>query len=353
MTRKTVSAARPRVSLGFAWILLALYGPAAGAAERGEAPELRYEPDNLFGVSFVDDQQGWVSGYYGTILQTNTGGVHWVRRPMRENDLVRRIRFLGDRSGWAVTNRGRILATSDGGTTWRKMHEVPGIYLRDLTMLNRERGWEVGWAVGHDKTVLHTTDGGKSWQTQTIAQQSQDPPRLNGIAAYDADNAVLVGEFGTIAKTHDGGEHWSVIPSPLNTTFTAVAVSADHAIAVGIGGAMVRIPKQDQPVTVIATPTPQAMFDVALSPDGNGVAVGAGVAYRITGSGIGRVAFDVPGGPDLIWLGGVTLLPDGAAVAVGVHGVILKLEPGADRFGPLPDWTVRQVASAARTETLQ
>ena len=199
MERKSKIRAGVLAAIGAGAVALVIAGkPAvstnpAPATMADRAPGyVRYVPDNLFAVSFRGANNGWAAGYYGTLLQTTDGGKSWVRRPLKSNDLIRRVRFLNDREGWAVGHRGNIFHTEDGGSNWTVQHQVPDVYLRDIAMVDSENGW----AVGHKKTILRTTDGGRNWTPQTFAHTTQDPPRLNGVAAYDAMNAVAVGEFG-------------------------------------------------------------------------------------------------------------------------------------------------------------
>lgn len=306
---------------------------AEGNAVRKDG-RVRFVPDNLFAVSFVNGKRGWAAGYYGTVLQTTDGGASWVRRPLAANDLIRRIRFVDDRTGWAVSHRGKIFFTQDGGSNWVVQHEMPGVYLRDIFMTDRENGW----VVGHGKTILRTTDGGRNWTPQTFAHKTQDPPRLNGIAAYDAMNAVAVGEFGLILKTSDGGATWTQITSPAATTYSAVAVAANHAVAIGLGGVLTYLPRGSGAAKLIQAPAPLHLLDVALDKAGNGFVVGAGSAYRIEGELVHPVNIDVPQGSDLVWLAGVALTPDRAALAVGSGGLITKYDPATQSFKQTTDW---------------
>lgn len=315
-------------------ITLVNQSATASPSSSRAAEAVRYVPENLFGVAFVNGKAGWVSGYYGTILQTSDGGDAWVRRPLPQNDLIRRIKFIDDHRGWLVTHRGRILYTSDGGSNWVVQHEIPGVYLRDIFMVDST----FGWAVGHDQTILFTSNGGRKWDIQSIAHETQDLPRLNGVAAYDSQNAVVVGEFGFIARTQDGGQTWSLVRSPLSVAFTAVAVAGDHAVAVGLDGAAVFIPKVGEP-SVMSAGSGSHLFDIALDGSGSGFAVGAGSAFKVSGAVMAPVKIDLKQGADLVWLGGVGLLPGNGAVAVGSHGLMLRYQARTNTFEPLSDWT--------------
>lgn len=315
----------------------------AAVAPASAEPPVRYVPDNLFAVSFVDGRSGYVAGYYGTVLRTSDGGARWQRQPMAQNDLIRRVRFQDTNTGFAVSHRGRILTTTNGGKSWTVLHEVQGVNLRDIAMVSRNDGW----VVGHDQTILHTIDGGRSWTAQTFVKTTQDPPRLNGVAAFDAKTAIAVGEFGIIVRTDDGGATWRQLASPATTTLLAVAAAGDHAIAVGLNGAVVAIPRAGGSPRALALDAPAPLLDVALDPAGHGFIVGGGGAWEVSGETLSRVKLDVPGGSDLVWLGGVGILPGGSAVAVGSRGLIVKFDPGSRSFRALPDWTHPQGSNAS------
>src|SRR5262249_58284283 len=63
-----------------------------------------------------------------------------------------------------------------------------------------------GWAVGKSSLIVHTADGGATWQPQ----KSAIPPEkhLFAIDSVDANFACVVGDWGAIATTHDGGARW-------------------------------------------------------------------------------------------------------------------------------------------------
>lgn len=138
----------------------------------------------------------------------------------------------------AVGIRGHILFSDDAGKTWQQA-KVP--VSSDLTSVYFPTPTD-GWAVGHDGVVLHTTDAGESWTKQLdgiqaakimldyyTAQAAKDPAseRLDSLV-YEAERVVdegadkpflgvwfadkqtgyVVGAFGLIFRTEDGGNSW-------------------------------------------------------------------------------------------------------------------------------------------------
>src|ERR1700730_7346959 len=63
-----------------------------------------------------------------------------------------------------------------------------------------------GWVVGEYGTILQTRDGGSTWTRQTSGTQSW----LSSVSfAADNQRGWVVGEKGTIQQTRDGGASWT------------------------------------------------------------------------------------------------------------------------------------------------
>ena len=60
-------------------------------------------------------------------------------------------------------------------------------------------------AVGEAGTIIRTTDGGTSWVSLTGGGSD----RLNSVYFIDANTGWIVGNNGTILKTTNGGTTWS------------------------------------------------------------------------------------------------------------------------------------------------
>ncbi len=109
--------------------------------------------------------------------------------------------------------RGVILY-SDDGENW-KQADVP--VSSDLTALSFPSEKQ-GWAVGHEGVVLHTADGGATWALQLdglkIAESLPEfvtdgiDKALLDVWFENEKNGFIVGAFGLILRTEDGGETW-------------------------------------------------------------------------------------------------------------------------------------------------
>ncbi len=130
----------------------------------------------------------------------------------------------------AVGQRGHALFSDDAGKSWQQA-EVP--VSSDLVAVHFPTA-TAGWAVGHDGVVLHSADAGKTWARQLdgrslgdvlvahysrsgddkwlaeakrFAEQGAENPFLD-VWFDDASNGTVVGAFGLVLRTADGGKTW-------------------------------------------------------------------------------------------------------------------------------------------------
>ena len=359
-------------------LFLLIFSNFSVLAEDTNSSFHRFWPDNLFAAEFVTDDTGYIAGYSGTFLRTRDGGQNWDALYIGRNELIRRISFVDENTGWAVGHRGSIFHTADGGESWAIQKELSGIYLRDVDFVDKN----TGWVVGHNTSIWHTRDGGHSWQQQhLLGFEGRDPPRLHGVFAKDKENAILVGEFGVIGHTENGGEFWLVTPNKSSTTWLSVAGSNDVTYVVGLDGNMARLDiaseeerkiiamdlekqrarkekrarakakrmrkeyiekeKLDLPhsdieysVTIVESNTSENLFDVSMAATGEAIVVGKSTVLKISGSNISMFSVDEKLPLPYIWFGGVAVTPGGNIWAPGIRGLVAAGKLSDMTFAP-------------------
>ena len=164
------------------------------------------EPDVPFGVAdiyFVDKHHGWAVGGsvewfdMGIILKTtNTGEIWHVNRHPAEA-FGYAVYFTDTLHGYVVGSnppffQGVIMVTNDGGENWQTKH-LPGSWLNDVAFMNDSTGWVVG-----DYGFLWVTkDGGSTWERVEIETNSD----LNRIILIHDDNlGYIFGKSSTILR---------------------------------------------------------------------------------------------------------------------------------------------------------
>ena len=193
-----------------------LPSPAPGrVVKQGKPGPLKRDRsgDRLASVNFVDASHGWAVGGLGTILHTRDGGATWAEQDSGVNVLLEKVYFVDRKHGWAVGGwprdyelaifggMGVILATDDGGATWKTQLDSVGGWLSGLTFLDQKNGW----AVGEFGTVWKTTDGGEHWKQM---RKSPTPCWLYDVHFIDEEHGWTVGRFETVMVTEDGGSSW-------------------------------------------------------------------------------------------------------------------------------------------------
>jgi len=204
----------------------------AGGFVQGEISRQRHHRPHFYGVSFVNDKDGWVVGKMGTILHTRNEGLNWdwliADTTTDFTDLV----FLNQNEAWISGWNGTLVHTSDGGKTWNKLSGIiESNDLRDACFITPQNGW----AVGESTTILHTNDGGKTWNQEF----SPAIYELRNVEFMNANEGWAVGEVGTIIHTANGGETWEYQVSGTSFQLEDIAfVNPVRLWAIGWLGAM-------------------------------------------------------------------------------------------------------------------
>jgi len=170
--------------------------------------------DLAFSVHFIDEKNGWIVGDCGLALKTTDGGESWQRVTIL-NKIFKDVFFVGEK-GWIVGEMGLVLHTDDGGKSWKKQISNVGTSLMSVFFVDADKGI----TVGADGTMLRTEDGGVSWEvipfdwmsvlTEDLLARGYVSVNLYHTYFTDENCGWIVGDYGTILNTRDGGKEWTV-----------------------------------------------------------------------------------------------------------------------------------------------
>lgn len=172
----------------------------------------------LYDIDFPDEQNGWIVGDSGIILNSGNGGESWNLQSCPTEDILFAVDFVDNKNGWACS-RNAILGTTNGGETWeiKYIEDLDEGRFRDIQFLNQNTGFVVGGkgSFGSIGVLLKTNDGGESWQEAT----PQSLSTLTHISIVNDKNIWVCGFGGTILFTTDIGLTWTkrnlnISPSP-------------------------------------------------------------------------------------------------------------------------------------------
>jgi photosystem II stability/assembly factor-like uncharacterized protein len=151
---------------------------------------------------------------------------------------------------------------------WHWQNPLPqGNTLRGVSLVDAN----TGTLVGDYGTIVRTTDGGHSWTIQSSGTKQT----LWGVFFTDATNGAAVGENGTILRTTDSGVNWmpQVSGTPLN--LRAVTFNdGNNGTAVGESGVILRTTNGGNTWVPQSSGTSETLFGVSFSSSSTGTAVG-------------------------------------------------------------------------------
>ena len=149
-------------------------------------------------LCFVDPNLGWVGdGASGYIRKTTDGGYSWQFKSVPSYSRMFSICFINSNQGWAVGDYGTIIKSTNGGELWTGQITVTSQTLRDIEFIDENNGW----AVGTGGTILHTINGGTNW----FLQNSNTSNDLFGVSFYNQNVGWAAGDLGSVITTENGG----------------------------------------------------------------------------------------------------------------------------------------------------
>ena len=218
-------------------------------APLGSTPAIHW-----YALSFLDKSNGWIVGQdastpsYGEIYRTTDGGTTWTLafRDSVKNAHLDAIDFTDANDGWVSGWAGSILKTTDGGQTWKSYSGNLGL---TATTLANIRFWHVEtvdnnpdnvWLSTNVDILAHSTDGGTTWTADTLVPQQAKQTGLYNIQFTDSNHGWVTG-YGQIFYTSDGGQTWTsqadttggVLPSDIMRGLSMVNGNDGYAVTDG------------------------------------------------------------------------------------------------------------------------
>ncbi len=217
-------------------------------------------------IDFVDATKGWLAG--GTsIYVTTDGGQNWTPQYTSAEDYeMRRVSFVDAQRGWVLATHGidrLLLRTTNGGTTWNVAstfgmgEDYQGG--ADMSFVDATHGWgvDIGYVPQFSfSNIFRTTNGGASWQLVHGIDVGDGSDLYTAVDFLNTQEGWVVGSYGLVLHTTDGGTTWQEHRLPSRISLRAVdAVGPGQAWFAGDGGLIMEY-NTTMPVGCWATPTP-------------------------------------------------------------------------------------------------
>lgn len=324
-----------------------------------------YVTDRFYDVAAPSKDRAVVVGYGGKILETADGGRNWTVVPSGVDQALYGIYVAGEQA-WIAGQDGLILHSADGAKTWRPQEsnaeftDMDGTkkraYLFAITGLDERHLW----AVGDRSTLVSSADGGVTWTYQKVKAAGEEgveeelaaaDPVFYDVRFTDPTHGWVVGEFGKIFYTADGGATWTeqnkslleksgyFDPLDLPSLFGLFVQDSQHAIASGLEGHIARTSDGGMqwaydPLDVGEIKMQDPLFDLEEFPDGSGWAVGA--AGEIFRREAGQASWKRANiGQDVLtWLRAIAFSDQQNGWIVGGFGLIFRTTDGGKTWLP-------------------
>jgi photosystem II stability/assembly factor-like uncharacterized protein/predicted neuraminidase len=257
---------------------------------------------------------------------TGTLAVNTTRLP--EQVALLDVAFADAEVGWVVGNDGAIFKTVNGGASFRRQTRVVRDRLHDLVVLDRNTAIIVGdnrGIVRKEGSLLRTENGGETW---SIVRQGAVP--LAGVAFADELVGIAVGT-SQLLRTEDGGVTWKTPPlvecSLADYRLEGVAFADSSTVwAVGDAGLVLRSLDAGERWERIDLGIRQPLRAIAIREDGPGAIVGHDGLFLITtDAGATWQLLPKPVDEHLV---DAALTTDGSLVVVSDQGHVLTARAG-------------------------
>lgn len=234
---------------------------------------------------FINEQLGWVVGHDGVVLHTSDGGKHWRKQldgALANQLMLRHTQLLLAQGEATMQAAGPeqldaleehledlIVAVEDAESFIAEGASRPFL---DVWFRNKNEGFIVG-AFG---LILRTTDGGESWLPWTEQIDNPDILHLNAIRSV-GECLYIAAEAGFLFRSDDNGKSWTTLDSPYDGTFFGLVGVGEHAlIAYGLRGNAFISYDQGNNWASINTGINASLFGATRLDDGSVVLVGDG-----------------------------------------------------------------------------
>jgi photosystem II stability/assembly factor-like uncharacterized protein len=285
----------------------------------------------------------------------------------------------------AAGELGYIIYSDDQGRTWTQADVPTSVTLTAVFFPSATHGW----AVGHDSVVLHTTDAGKSWEkqldgndvnqlvcdstTELVAsleekigtasdseradmeyaledakycfkdarvaiEEGPSKPFLD-VWFADENRGVIVGAFGMIFRTEDGGKTWTAqfhrIENNRGYHLNGLAATRKALLLAGETGILYRSSDQGKTWEKMHSPYDGSLFGIVGDPTGDR-AVAVGLRGNIVETLDGGATWQHRQTPLPGTINSGAVLAGGGWVLVGLGGQALTRADGNSDFRPVP-----------------
>lgn len=268
----------------------------------------------------VDDAERFlVAGGDGATFRTTDGGATWAAISGLGVESIRDLLRLDDQTILAAGD-GVVMRSTDNGATWTTINTPATDDLHGLA-----RNGNTVIAVGRSGWIVRSLDAGLTWSGQV----SGTTERLFCVAMVGASSCIAAGKNGVFLRSSDVGGTWTAATLPASDDWVGAhffQASPLIGLICGEGGSLVRTTDGGATWAAINTGSPMGLGGLASAHDSVVYAAGStGTALKSVDQGL---TWNTMTSPAFSALGAIDVR-NGAAVAAGANGTVIKLVNGS------------------------
>ena len=284
-------------------------------------------------------------GERGHILQSRDQGQSWQQQSSPVRVTLTASHFVDEQQGWAVGHDGVVLRTLDGGQQWSKLldgHQINRILLDHA----KHRVAQIDQRVAqHSNKRANGTDTSSSFaavspeealenaifqleDAEAFAEEGPSRPLLD-VWFKNPMEGIVVGAFGLMLYTQDGGDSWFAdtgrLDNPDGFHLNSINQIGEQLFIAAEAGQLYRSLDWGASWQLLDSPYEGSFFGVVGSEDGRIVAYGLR-GHAFLSNDWGDHWQTIKTGVDTSLFGG-SLLTDNSLILVGNGGIVLHISP--------------------------
>lgn len=210
---------------------------------------------NLTGVEFVSNSLAFVVGHDGVVLKSTDAGASWTKvfdgikaneqvvaaAKKKMDDMQSRFDAASpaeqDKLNEALEAATFAFEDAEAGARFGPARPLLDVWFKDST---------TGWVVGSYGQIFETKDGGTTWTLIANRLDNPDFRHYNGLYGDDTGLMLIAGEAGRVYISKDFGASWTRSDTGYNGHFYGTAVTRNEqgqstVFAYGFGGNVYRL----------------------------------------------------------------------------------------------------------------
>lgn len=290
-------------------------------------------------VYFASEQIGWAAGHDGVILNSKDGGKTWHKQFdgfVANQDIVNSLMQT-------KAQAEAELAAAEQGTNEAKINAAQmalenADYALSDARYDLESGstkpfldlWfydaKQGFVIGAYGMIFRTEDGGETWLPFNDKLPNPDRLHLNAIVPVGANALTIVGEMGLILRSDNLGKTWVKLDTPYDGSFFGLVAKGNMQLVFGLRGHIFQSQDAGISWTAVSTDNEQALLGATAGKEQIALVGNGGAVVLFNKQGKLEKSIVVEGRKAYASIAGAS---DGSYILVGEAGV-MRLSPNGE-----------------------